>query len=179
MIDSWKNRTLWSAQLFWRSLVVALIFGAYGQKAEAQIGITATGQWDYSVSSFDITEAGLDFQGTYSSASDEVLVDVFQQGFIANFFNYNWQVDVRLVQNDWSNDLTLSARRTGNGDPFFFNGNITGGTAYLPLSTTNQNFFNGNRTRLDIPIQYQISGVSVLLPAKTYSATVIYTVTEL
>lgn len=148
--------------------------------ALAQINITATGQWDYTVSDFDITEAGLDFQGTYASAASQVEIDIFRAGgFFVNLFNYNWQVDVRLIPNDWNNALVLSARRTGNGSPFFFNGNINGGTSYLQLSTSNQNFFNGNRTWFDIPVQYRLSGVSVLLPAKTYSATVLYTVTDL
>lgn len=153
---------------------------ALGQAASAQINISANGQWDYTVSNLDITEAGTDFQGTYTSAASQVTIDVLQDNFFLNLLlNYDWQVSVRMTQIDWNANLTLSARRTGDGNPFFFNGPITGGTSYLPLSTANQIFFNGSRSRYDIPIQYQISGISVLLPAKTYTATVVYTVTEL
>ena len=145
----------------------------------SQIAIDVTGNWNYTIPSSDLSEAGLDFSGTYESNSNQVDVDVYQQNWIANFFFYRWRVDVRRADVDWHSDLELKARRTGNGTPFFFSGSITGGTNYQQISTSNQEFFSGTRTRYNIPIQYQISGVSVLLPAKTYETTIIYTVTEL
>ncbi len=180
MIDLWKNRTPRLQQYFWRAAKCLVLLLALVPAASAQINISANGQWDYTVSNLDITEAGTDFQGTYSSAASQVTIDVFQDNFWLNLLlAYNWQVSVRMTQIDWNPNLILSARRTGNGNPFFFNGPISGGTSYLQLSTANQNFFNGQRSRYDIPIQYRISGISVLLPAKTYTATVVYTVTEL
>ncbi|HFA52186.1 MAG TPA: hypothetical protein ENJ95_24475 [Bacteroidetes bacterium] len=149
-------------------------------RADAQIFINVTGEWNYSVSVNDITEAGNDFQGTYSSASNQVLIDVRQRNFFFDlFFNYNWRVDIRKSDIDWHPNLVLSARRTGNGSPLFFSGNVNGGTTYQQVSNANQSFFSGNRSRLDIPVQYRISGVSVLLPAKAYTTTVVYTVTDL
>lgn len=147
--------------------------------AKGQIAISIIGNWNYSIPTNDISEAGSDFSGTYSSSSNAVTVDVFQQSWFANFFNYNWRVDIRRSDVDWHSNLQLYTRRTGNGSPFFFNGNISGGTSYQQITNTNQLFFNGNRTRLDIPIQYEIRNVSVLIPAKTYETTIIYTVTEL
>ena len=39
-------------------------------------------------------------------------------------------------------------------------------------------FFDGKKGRLDIPIQYQIENVSVLVPAGNYSTTIVFTMTE-
>ena len=154
------------------------LFGATNS-AFSQIAIDVVGNWNYTIPTSDLSEAGLDFSGTYESAPNQVDIDVFQLNFISNFFFYRWRVDIRRADVDWHSDLDLSVRRTGNGSPFFFNGNITGGTNYQQITTSNQQFFSGTRTRLNIPIQYQISGVSVLLSAKTYETTIIYTVTEL
>ncbi len=159
---------------------LTLFFMILGWNTNAQIGITVTGQWDHVVSPFDITEAGLDFQGTYTSGTNQVEIDIFQQNFFANLLsNYLWRVDIQLIPIDWNSNLTLEARRSGNGIPFFINGTISGGTSFFQLSTANQVFFQGRRSRYNVPVQYRSSGVSVLLPAKTYTTTVLYTVTEL
>ena len=155
---------------------------ALTEATQAQININANGNWIYPVSPLEITEAGTDFSGTFTSSANQVLVDITQNNFWANLLlNYSWRVDIRKSDVDWNPSLSLFAQRTGNGTPFwnFLPGTINGGTTYQQLTNINQTFFNGTRTRLDIPIQYQITGVSVLLPAKTYTSTVIYTVTEL
>jgi len=81
---------------------------------------------------------------------------------------------------DWHPNLQLYARRTGTGvNGLFFGSAIGSGTSYQLISTSNQFFFNGICTISDIPIQYEIRNVSLLLPAKTYETTIIYTVTDL
>lgn len=143
----------------------------------AQIAILVTGNWITVLDVASTTEAGIDFYSTYLSAPDEVLVDVFKtSGGNTPFW---WRVDVRKSDVDWDSNLQLFIKRTGTG--YAPNGNsfIIGGTSFQLLTNTNQLFFLGRRQRYNIPIQFQLTGVSVLLPVKTYVTTVIYTVTEL
>ncbi|MCR9286388.1 MAG: hypothetical protein NXI23_03255 [Bacteroidetes bacterium] len=166
-------------KIYFKYILLFILLFYFKPISFGQIQINLTGAWDFTIPNNDIFEAGLDFSGTYSSNANEVTVSITQQGFFANFFNYNWRVDIRKLDIDWHSDIQLYARRTGNGNPFFLYGNIIGGTSYQQLNTSNQIFFSGNRSRLDIPIQYEIRNVSVLIPAKTYETTIIYTVTEL
>lgn len=145
-------------------------------KTFAQIDITLTGNWVFSVSATDISEAGRDFTGTHLSAANQVLVDIFRTQGNSPF---NWKVDVRKSDVDWVPSLQLFVRRTGDGYAPNGSSSISGGITFQLLTNTNQAFFNGRRNYYDIPIQFQLSGVSVLLPSKTYSTTVMYTVTEL
>ncbi len=146
-------------------------------KSEAQIGISVSGGWNTTLPVFSVTEAGNDFNSTYLSAPNEVLIDVFKVS--GSNSPFNWRVDVRKSDIDWGVGLQLSARRSGNG--FAPNGSsfISGGTAFILLTHADQAFFNGRRDWYDIPIQFQLTGVSVLVPAKTHSTMVVYTVTEL
>ena len=145
----------------------------------AQINITATGIWDLNVQPTDVFEAGNDYAGTYNSANNQINISVTQSSFFANLLsNYQWRVDVRKQDVNWHTNLRLYARRTGNGNPFWINGLVSGGNNFVELSNTNQILITGNRTRYDIPIQYRLEGVSVLLPVQTYETVIIYTVTE-
>ncbi len=162
--------------------ILLLLWLASFSEVHSQINIDVSGNWSYSLMASDLMEAGSDFSGTYTSSSNQVLIDVFQDFFLYNLFlNYRWRIDVMKSDIDWDSNLILQARRTGNGNPFwnFFPGNVTGGLSYQQITNSNQSFFNGRKSRYNIPIQYRISGVSVLIPAKTYITTIVYTVTEL
>lgn len=145
-----------------------------------QLGV-AQGSWTPNVSALDILEAGTDFSGTYESDNNEILVSPSRNGgTFANLFPWSWRIDVRRNAVNWDPSLTLSIRRTGNGTPFFFfiGGTVTGGTNYQAITTNNQAFFSGTNSRLTIPLQLKLENVSVLLPAKTYSTTIILTIVE-
>ncbi|MBI5913956.1 MAG: hypothetical protein HY842_01150 [Bacteroidetes bacterium] len=164
---------------WWGQRIFTAFFCLTVQVGFAQIFIDVTGSWSYSVPVSDITEAGNNFSGTYTSGASQVLIDVDKPRHSAAIFN--WRVDVKKTDIDWNSALSLYARRTGDGVPADSNGSssVSGGTSYLLITNSNQQFFTGIRGRLDIPIQYQMQNVSVLIPAKTYSTTIIYTVTEL
>ena len=62
----------------------------------------------------------------------------------------------------------------------YFLGIICGGLAYLAFSNLMEAaFFTGNGSFTNIPIQYKLSGFSVLLPVQIYSTDVIFTLIEL
>ncbi|WP_341227339.1 hypothetical protein [uncultured Arcticibacterium sp.] len=154
-------------------IFILILCSFYGTSAQS---ISANSGWNANVSSSEISDAGLDYNGTYQSSQTETYVTA--SGF--NIFR-NYYVYVEKSELDWNSNLILSARRTGNGSGGWF-GSISGGTNYIPLSNSSQLFYYGgigfSNSRSNVPIQYQIEGLSVLLPAKTYTISVIYTVSD-
>ena len=64
--------------------IIITIFFIQGVGAQS---IRVTGQWNYTIPSSDITEAGNDFTGTYESNVNQVYLDIFHYG--------KWSVSVQ------------------------------------------------------------------------------------
>ncbi|MET3125371.1 hypothetical protein ABID42_000459 [Arcicella rosea] len=133
--------------------------------------------WSESLSSSTITQAGADYTNNITSSSNQSLINV-------NGSLLTYQVSVRRQDIVWDSRLQLFIRKTGDGTGGLL-ATITpsGVSSYQQITTTNSNFFSGSLAllgnRVGVPIQYEIRGVSVLIPVKTYSTTIIYTVTGL
>jgi hypothetical protein len=151
--------------------VTILLFLFLNPAIYAQV-LTVTGNWSLSISASSLTEAGNDFTGTYTSASTQTYIDVDVKKK-----NDNWRIDVRKSDINWNPALILSVRRTGNGNSSGPAPN--GGTTFIQLTNSNQEFFRGRKDNPDIPVEYRLSGISVTIPAQSYSTTVIYTLTIL
>ncbi|MDZ7935812.1 MAG: hypothetical protein U5M51_12795 [Emticicia sp.] len=131
-----------------------------------------------------ITEAGNNYaSSTLQSAANQTLIDVR----VPNTPGFNgYIIQIRRTDNGTNWDtalLELSARRTGTGVSGGGTGStVTGGDVYQKITTNNVLFFGGSNAngsfRNDIPIQYQISGISVLVPVGTYSTTITYTLID-
>ena len=81
----------------------------------------------------------------------------------------------------WDSRLIITARRTGTGTGST-NFSTTNGTTSQTITNTPTYFFEtrpGSGTAVsNIPIQYLITGYTVLLPVKAYTTTILYTVTN-
>jgi hypothetical protein len=154
-------------------LNILLLFCYLGANSQT---ITASPGWSYSVPAGTITDAGLNYSISPASAASQTLVSI--AGFVI-FDSYT--VSVNKVDTDWNSGLSLQVQRTGTGTTGFF-GSTNGGSAYITLTNSPQVFFSGNigfaNSKSNVPIQYQILGASVLLPVKTYTTTVVYTVSN-
>ncbi|WP_304232204.1 hypothetical protein [Jiulongibacter sediminis] len=140
--------------------------------------ISASPGWTYTLSGSDISEAGNNYNVNIESGANQTLVDVTTN----SFYNSNFRVSVEKIDNVWNNQLTLSVRRTGNGSGGWFAG-ISGGTNYIQLTNTPQLLYTGNTGYFSggyfsVPIQYRVQGLSLLVPAQSYSTTVRYTITN-
>ena len=137
------------------------------------IGISTTGIWSLSITASDLTgAAGSDLKSEYESISDQVslsISDVVGES--------TWRVDVKRDNLYWSElpeDPKLSLKRTGAG----IGGSVSGGEAYLQLSSVYQTLFSGSGNVSDIKVQLKISNISVQTSVGDYSTTVCYTVVE-
>lgn len=140
-----------------------------------------------------VTEAGNDYSATtLTSASNQSLLSVTMPSdyFIIFLMNNHYTVQVKTINSgaSWSAaGLKIYAKRTGNGSgggsAFLGISDISGGNAtFQELTSSDAYFFEGNNygasPRSGIPIQFQITGVSVLAPVANYSTSIIFTLID-
>ena len=144
--------------------------------AYAQITITngaAGATWTVPTLSSTITHAGKNYEHVESSGASHTLLKV--NAVLV------WAVSVSQTNtSNWDAGLKLYVRRTGDGTGGAI---LLGGTTYIQLTAANQGFFSGllglGFSRDNVPVQYKIEGLSVLLPVKTYTTTILYTISGL
>lgn len=144
--------------------------------------ITANSSWNISIPANTITEAGNNYTTNITSPINQTLVNF---SVPAGLLGANYTVSVHKIDTDWHTNLGLWTQRTGNGtsSSLLGTGSITGGVTFLQLTNSPQTFFYGNTGilssgRTNVPIQYEIRGISVLLPVKTYTTTVVFTISN-
>lgn len=128
--------------------------------------ISVIGQWNYTIPTIDITDAGEDFTGTYTSSVNQVYLDII--------YSNKWSISVQKNDIDWDDELKIFMHRTGNG---YGTGWINGGQNYKIIKNNDFKFITGRDNRNSIPIQYQMRMVSVTIPAHNYVVEIMYTLT--
>lgn len=164
-----------------KKTVFLILFALYHLIGTAQT-ITASPGWNVSIPANTVTEAGSNYTTNATSAINQTLVSLSISG---GLFGTTYTVSVQKMDTDWHSNLSLWALRTGDGtgNGIFILGTITGGTTFTQLTNAPQTFYTGTTgllgsSRTNVPIQYEIRGLSVLLPVKTYATTVVYTISN-
>ncbi|KAA0129081.1 hypothetical protein FY557_05815 [Chryseobacterium sp. SN22] len=147
-------------------------------KSQRTLTVSGT-NWVVSIPA--LTEAGNNYAGTYESAVNEILLSATVPLLLGN-----GKVSMHYEANPtWNSSLLLNARRTGNGTTSCTTCTITGGTTYtnIPLTTDVELFRITAVLALaaytNIPIQLQLTGVSVTIPSATYSSRIVFTISAL
>jgi hypothetical protein len=148
------------------TVCVFIIGNLYAQR----LVLSGSLSWNPTISSTLISEAGNDYSGIVSSATNHSFLRI--RGLTGS----PWRVDVSKSDTNWNNGLVLMVQRTGNGIGGF---GINGGTVAQTITNNNTPFFNGNNNISNIPIQFHLSGYSVLIPAGNYTSSVIFTLIDL
>jgi hypothetical protein len=156
-----------------KTILFSITFLLSGFCVKAQ-SINAIGSWSVSVPSNTISEAGNDYNMNLTSMSNQTILDIN-----VPLTTTSWRVDVNKQDSFWNNSLTLWIRKTGDGVGVAGSSIAPIGTIpFFQLANMGQAFFSGVKNYVGIPIQYEIRGLSVLIPASTYNTTVVYTITE-
>ena len=135
--------------------------------------------WHLKINSNDIVAAGEDFAGTYETSPNHMRINVrIGAETYQNKMENKWSVEVQSRTRGWDKNLALYARRTGKGSGSRFDKAIKGGEVYREVGRQPFELFSCQGWRYDIPIQFELRGVSVLLPAKTYSMELIFTIID-
>lgn len=156
--------------------IVILLLSSYAVKAQT---LTVSGT-SWAVPILSITEAGSDYSGPYQSAANQILLTASVPLLLGSA-----KVSVHYQANPtWNNSLILSAKRTGNGTTVCLLCNITGGTTYQALTLTDIELFRivavlALASYSNIPIQLELSGVSVTISAAAYNSRVVFTISAL
>jgi len=146
---------------------------SFALPANATIGVTAIGSWSLPITANDLLGlGGCGLPTMYESTNNQVALTVC--GTSGN--SESWRIDIHRSDSIWDNRLTFSVKRTGGG---LGSGSIVSGTTYQPIEATNTAFFFGTGDRANITLQFQLGGMSVLVPANTYGTEISYTVVDL
>jgi hypothetical protein len=157
------------------SIIVLILFGTASQAQTLTVGGT---NWTVPITS--ITEAGTNYTATYESAANQILLAVSVPLLLGNA-----KISVHYQGNPtWNNSLILSAKRTGNGTTLCVLCSISGGSSYQQITLTDVELFRiqavlALASYSNIPIQLELTGVSVTIPAATYNSTVVFTISSL
>ena len=124
--------------------------------------------WSKTISASDIKEAGNDYVGTYESSDKQTEITISDRDK-----DDETRVLVRKEYDsgDWHPDLILQIKRTDTNEK-----DSSGGLLFQTITDMDAFFFNTEGKQEDVPLQYKISGISVLLPVQEYTTTIIFTV---
>lgn len=166
------NRAFFLKSVFLLSLV------SFSSLNAQRILTVGGNNWTVTVPS--ITEAGTNYAGTYESAANQILLAASVPLLLSS-----GKVSVHYESNPiWNSNLILHTRRTGDGTTLCVLCSITGGTAYQIVTTADIELFRivavlALASYSNIPIQLQLTGVSVTIPAATYNSRMVFTISAL
>lgn len=167
-----------NTKFFVKSAFFVLLISFCHLQSQRTLTVGGT-NWTVTIPS--ITEAGSNYTGTYESATNQILLAASVPLLLGS-----GKVSVHYEANPtWNSNLILHARRTGNGTTACLTCSITGGTTYItvPLTTDVELFriqaIVALASYTNIPIQLELSGVSVTIPATTYNSRVVFTISAL
>jgi len=153
--------------IFWWT---PLFFAA--PSAHAEISITVTGSWVETIDKNDlISGAGSDLQGTYTSVSGQVSIDISGTSDSSD----DWRIDVSKIDSNWDNDLHPYVMRTSDGT----GGSVSGGNSYQEVTDINTSFFSGSGDVTGIMVQLRMTGASIQNNPASYSTVLYYTVVDI
>jgi len=110
----------------------------------------------------DEIKTGYEQQAEYPSDNNAISIDIFGT-------TGNWEIQIKLDENTWHNNLRIFAKRNSKGKGLDC---IKGGNNYQELTNTYQRFFTGNGDRSRINIQIMLVGISIHVPPKNYSCNI-------
>lgn len=166
-----KNKRGWVA-----GCLMAVLLPTGVLKAQS---ITVGGS-NWTPSTAVITEAGSDYSGALISTDNHILITSSIPGSFRDA-----RISVHYEANPtWHNSLVIQVKRTGKGSYTCLLCTIEGGESFItvPLNTATEfykihsNLFTA--TFSNTPIQLQLTGISVTIPAATYNAKVVFTIAE-
>ena len=151
-------------------LIVFLLTTILGFSQEIKL---KGGNWTKELKSSNITSAGGDYAQFYLSKIDQTKISI-SPGHKSHHNDKHMPFKVFVSREDmeWHSDLVIQAKLTEKHGH-------SSGTNFQVITNNSSLFFNAVGSKKDLRVQYKISGLSVTIPAETYSTEIIYTVLNL
>lgn len=170
----YKNRRTYTSRT---SVVLFYLLMIFCMKQSVAQGTMTVGGTNWTVPILPITEAGANYSGSYQSTANQILVSATLPALLSGArVSVQYQADPT-----WHGSLNIAARRTGNGQTLCVLCSVTGGTTYQPVTTVATELFRIQTlltltTFNNIPVQLRLSGASVTIPAASYRARIVFTI---
>jgi hypothetical protein len=160
-------------QKLYANIIIIVLFLCCHSLSLAQ---SVTGNWTSSVPANTITEAGNNYSANWTSLTNQSIISMAA-------WLTNYTVRVKKTDAVWHSDLRVWIHKTGDRIGLLGSVSPAGNTTYFELTATDQVFFTTSTgiTLTGAPsfnIQYEIRGLSVLIPAQTYTTTIVYTISS-
>ncbi|SDH51221.1 hypothetical protein SAMN05421846_1013 [Chryseobacterium taeanense] len=166
-----------TSNIFIKSNFLFLLFLSFHLKSQRTLTVDGT-NWSPAIPS--ITEAGNDYSGVYESLSNQIYLNASIPLLLAS-----GKISVHYEAiSTWNSSFILQARRTGNGTTTCLLCSISGGTSYTTIPSTDVELFQiqavaSLASYSNIPVQLKLSGISVTIPATSYSSRIVFTISAL
>jgi hypothetical protein len=129
--------------------------------------LTSSGNWVETITAANlISGAGSDLQAQVESVSGVTTLTITNAPGA-------WSLRARLGASQGHGDVTVYVKRTSAGSG---SGTISGGNAYVELTNSDVEIFNGSEARSGISIQFKLIGLSHDIPPATYLSSITFTV---
>lgn len=129
--------------------------------------IISSGDWAETITAANLTSgAGSNLQVNFESATGITTLTILNT-------TGAWTVRARRSEGQGHGDVTVHIKRTSAGSG---TGDVTGGTAFTELTTTDTEIFTGSEARNGISLQFKLTGLSSKVPPGTYFSNIIFTV---
>ena len=140
------------------------------------IAQSVSGNWTSSVPSNTITEAGNDYSSNWTSVANQSIISL-----PSGILGASYTVSVKKTDTNWNDSLGLWIHKSSDSLGLLGTVSPAGNTSYFQLTSSNQTFFTaslGILSPASFNVQYEIRGLSVTIPAQTYTTTVVYTISN-
>jgi hypothetical protein len=160
-------------------LVVFLTMAFYFANAQ-DLRVSLDGMVVFNEENITISDAGSDFAVTVESESPLYVAIIF-----GNFWdkssnpNAPWRIEVQKSDYNWNNNLVLETVRAGDGINTKNRNKPTKiyhGTNYQAVNNMSGYFFRGRGEIGDIPVNFRITGMSVVNGAQDFETKVVFTI---
>lgn len=155
-----------------------LLFIGFVVKAQ-ELELQVEGVANFDAANFSIEQAGADFSSSIESESTLfVTVDSNNRWDKKNNPNRKWKVEVRKEDVSWDDAMQVEIVRSGNGYSKENNksNRVNDGQNYQVVSANSSYFFGGKGLVSEIPIQFRLSGISLVHGAGDFETNVMLTI---
>lgn len=118
-----------------------------------------------------IKKAGDDFKNNKAKKKLKAKIKISFPNQFTQYFQY-WTVEVRREDILWDNRLSIWVKRKGNLPGVYY------GSYFRKIHTCDDFFFNGSGSKNNIPLEFELRGLSVLIPVNTYETEITFTVLD-
>jgi hypothetical protein len=159
-----------------KKLILVFTFFTGVHQADAQVILSTIRSYSETIDQFDLEmsrEAGSDLNSSFETSATFNQLDILN---VAS--NQGWRIAISREDINWSGAFTLSVRRNSTGTACGTCMGVNGAaspSAYIAISAVETDYIFGTGEVTGIDLQFRVEGLSLTVPAASYSTEIVYT----